>query len=240
MRAAGILITLALGCGRVGFMEVCSGCGNDGGSGSGITRGHVTNPGTQNSATQSLMIDGTAGELAVLITHNQFSANEATVTDSNGSTWSTIAAEQTMCGGNLTTRIFYTMLAASGSDSITLSIAPSVVDLGMVAVQYAGVDSADPVDSSSGQVAASTTQLASAGQLTLTGDDLIVAALADAAADGTLTPGSGFAYVANDDVVSLVVEDEPASAGMYSPTASLPAGKPDACWIGTALALRAK
>jgi hypothetical protein len=239
MRSVGVVMTLALGCGRVGFNDaghVGDGSGSGDATATGITRAHVTAPGSMTTVNMmSFAVDPAPGSLLIVMDYETSCGPPGMISDTQNTTWSSLPSSQTTCPYDARVRMFYAMVAG-GPDTITTYCPTTGGVVGAIAVEYMGVDPNVPIDSQSNQSGSTATTTANAGALSVTRPTVIVAALADASVMGTLVPGAPFAMLANDDSIPLVVEEATVAPGSYTPTAALTAS--DSCWFGAAAALR--
>jgi hypothetical protein len=242
VRAVYVVVSLLCGCGRL--FGPCNNASSDATSpdaANGIRRVQTVSPGSMRGvATISFPITVTGGDLLVVVPYSDTNPGQTltAVSSSLNDAWQTLPTESSTCNiVGSTIRLWYAPIAGSGADTITLDMSLSG-NLGVLAIEYAGVDLARPVETSSGLVASATTGTMTAGPLSATTGDLVVAAFSDHQTLGTAVPGQGFTVQAHDDAFAALVEDAPAGPATTNPSADLPSGKSDACWVATAMALR--
>ena len=233
-------MSLALGCGRIGFELCASGCGSNGGprldsgnssdAASGIQRTVVTSPGSTTALSFSFPFTQTAGNLALVASYG--TSDPGTVTDVFGETWNTLPAELRPCGSPVAVRFFYTLATHSGDEMITVTSGTNGTR-GAFAIGYSGTASA-PLDDSTGVAGTANTTTLAAGTLTATAADQIVAVFVTAG-PLTISPAAGYRRLAQDDAFAAVIEDLPVAPGMYSPTAI--SSQASSCWVGASVAL---
>jgi hypothetical protein len=233
MRPVGVVIALALGCGR--FFN--GGAGTGDATTPDVKRVHVTAPGSsQNTMTMSFAVDPAPGSLVLVIDYSLNCSLPSMITDTQSSTWGQLPAERTSCMNDDRMRMWYATVAG-GPDTITLYCASSTGVLGGIAVEYTGVDPTIPIDSQTAQAGVTTdTTNAITGALVVTRPTTVVASFADNYITGTIAPGPNFSTVAVDDTIPIMVEDVMVGPGSYMPSAVLP--KADHCWFGAAAVLR--
>jgi hypothetical protein len=199
-------------------------------------------PGYQEANEVDIAIDGSAGDILIAATYaSQISS--LTVSDSTQLTWTpltTYTESATDCPA-LQTQFWYTVLAASVQTTVAVK-QPDHMALGMHLVEYSGVSMTSPIDASVGMAAPSTSMTVTAPAITTAHSDAVVGLFADINGAGSMTAGSGWIKRGNDNnFYTLLVDNTPgAGAGTFTPTASLPTGVDDACWIGAAIALHAR
>ena len=191
--------------------------------------------GSSGSVAATFPAPQTAGNLNVLILGwNDTTAIISSVTDSAGNAYD-LAAGPTKQSANVTQLIYYarSILANSGENNtvtVTFNIPASYPDLRIL--EYAGADSADPLDVGAG--ASGTSATASASLSTTNANDLIVAG--DYIQSITPNGGAGFTVRMITKPNSDIVEDESVSAtGTYSATAPLSSS---GWWVMNAAAFR--
>jgi hypothetical protein len=241
MRWFRLMLAGMLGCGRIGF-EVCAACDSHHGTidvGNGVQRVQVAEPGSLEGTMLEIPLHVRAGDLLLVAAYSHNS--EATVSDSQGSTWNTLPGENQPCGAGqvgVFLRFWYAV-AAGGADTIevqTINTQP----LGAFVIEYAGIDPTTPVDDAGGDVGGAASATLDAGTLTITGPDAVVALFGENSDPGTLQPGAGLSLVAHDDAFDTLAAETPASSGSVTPTAMLDGGASVGCWAGASVALRAR
>jgi hypothetical protein len=183
-----------------------------------------------------------AGRLLVAATYSNAGTQAEAVADTLGNTWTSATeynnAQPCFEGHGTQAQIWYAVAKASGSDQVTVS---GTGNHGLFLVEYE-VPANAMFDAQSGQVAASPSNVATAGSLSLTGPyDLVVAVFEDTSGMGQMVPGQGFTGRGYDDTAyAIVVDNLPVArvAGPVSATVSLAMGMTDSCWAGAAVAFK--
>jgi hypothetical protein len=194
-------------------------------------------PGYARAATIAVPITLTAGNFLIAATYANIVGTAVTISDTATSTWTPLTAhEMTGCAPRL--QLFYTTVAASGADTVTVSQTGATA-LGVHLVEYSGVI-ATPIEVESGQVAPAASNALSPPALSTTHKTTIVALFGDLQGVGTMTAGTGWTQRGLDtQFYTILVDNAPgADAGTYTPTANLPGTTSDACWTAAAVALR--
>ncbi len=140
----------------------------------------------------------------------------ATVTDSQGNTFTPVSAAVSWGSGYLA-QVFYASNIVGGADSVTATFRTAVSSFGVLYVhEYSGISAVNPVDVSTSASGSSST-LNSGAILTTSANDLIFGA---GVSDNFVTAaGSGF--VARDLAFGNITEDRVAgTVGSYSATAT--------------------
>ena len=194
------------------------------------------------ATTITASLNVTAGN-ALVVAAYWSSTQPVTVTDTLGNTFVPITASgRTSCNLAANTQLWYALAAKGGADTVTLT-APSSSGPGLAVLEYAGVAATGALDVESHQATSSTSSTTTVPNLTTTGArDVIIALFADCNGSGTMSPGMGFTARSRDTTFFAIVEDNlpGVGPGTYPVTATLPVGKNDNCWAGTAIALRAQ
>jgi hypothetical protein len=193
------------------------------------------------TATQGMIaiqINATAGNLLVAATYTADLTGALTVTDTAGLTWKSAAAISAPgCAPSL--QMWYAPVLATASNTVTVTQTGSSA-LGMELVEYSGIDTATPVDTSGGAVAPAAASVVDSGLIVTNAPDVLVALFADLNGTGAMTAGSGLTQRGIDsNFYTLLGDDVPGiTASSLHLTATLPNGKNDACWTASVLALR--
>jgi hypothetical protein len=166
MRALTPLLSLAFGCGRIGF-TICTGCDNgtpgalDSGvdrasNPTGIKRVQMFAPGS-GPAPLTFSVDQIAGDFMIAATYASDGANS--VSDSLGETWMSLPGESFMCqvSAVYSLRLFYAQLKHTGSNSIAIAKESPGSGVGGFLIEYSGVASTNPIDNSTGELGGTAT-----------------------------------------------------------------------------------
>jgi len=237
MRGTGVLVSLAVGCGHFGF-DVCAGCSTPEGK---IERLQTIAPGAAPNPLDIALSPHSGNLLLAAVYGNGPSVS---IGDDTNGDWQTAPEEISPCGVASSTygtlRFYYRFADAKGPHTATLCAGNGATYVGAVIVEYAGAD-ATPLDTSSGDLGTTTTQVLDAGSIEASGPGQLVAAFEDTDHAIVLAPAGDLHLLAHDDAFSLMVADEPVGAGTYAPTATTPAGtSTSGCWLGASVVLRAR
>ncbi|HSS01386.1 MAG TPA: hypothetical protein VLM79_30210 [Kofleriaceae bacterium] len=184
----------------------------------------------------------TAGNTVIAVAYWSDSTHHVAISNSAAAfTWKSIARQSVAqgCGPGTNLQMFYATIPSSGTVTVTATQPEGPGNMGLFVVEYSGL-AADPLDGSAGMPAGRVSSVMTAGALTTTSFDVLVAAFHDSAGSGTMVPGPGFAVVGLDTTSYAMVADQQASPGSYEATARLPGTTMDACWVASVLALRAR
>ena len=195
-------------------------------------------PGYTGLGTLAIKLDLSAGDLVVAATYTSDLTGVLTVTDTLALSWTSVAAVTTAgCAPRL--QLWYAPVTAAGSDTVTVSQTGSTA-LGMELVEYSGLATVSPVDTSVGTVATVASNVVDPGAIVTTSPDVLVALFADLNGIGTMTAGPGVVERGLDsNFYTLYGDDVPGSAaGSHDLTAMLPGTTSDACWTANVVALR--
>ena len=227
-------ITLLVACGRGNF-ELDADV--DGGPPK-VRRVQAVVPGSAGpvAGADSLIIDQTAGDLLVIGGYG--STPIYTVADTAGETYTPLAPEQTG-GGCIPTsvRLWYTLATQTTQNTITVAQFDNGI-VGAVAIEYAGIAPSLPLDDNTGTIATVEGNQLSAGTVSTTTTDVVVALFADHNFIVPIDVAFGWRSLGNDDPFAMVIEDQVLPAGSITPTANLSASNVDACWAGTSAAFK--
>jgi hypothetical protein len=135
--------------------------------------------------------------------------------------------------------MFYATIPRSGMVTVTANQPEGPGNMGLFIVEYSGL-AADPLDGSAGMPAGRVSNAMTAGALTTTSFDVLVSAFHDSNGSGTMVPGPGFTVLGLDTTSYAMIADQQAPPGSYEATAALPGTTMDACWVASAIALRAR
>ncbi len=242
-RIAGV-IAVAIGCGRVGFdLRVASDGPAD--AGANIALVQVQAPGYGSAAMVTVPIAEHAGDLIVAAAYWDDNPDTILLTDTAGLAWTSLPAQvaTTGCGGptgNATgAQLSFAIAAADANDEVTLAQSAGTHPLGLFVLEYSGI-AASSLDTSAQLVAPSASNAMFAPTLATTAVDVVVGFFVDTINTGSDGGGAGFAVEARDTGFPSVLEDAIVPAGSHMPTATLPTGQTDACWIAIAAAFRAR
>ena len=162
-----------------------------------------------------------AGDLIVVGVYFGKPSSIASVTDSQGNTYTQIGSVVVAPGGMQSTALFYAKNIFGGAETVTVSLngVPQFPGLAIYIFEYKGINRVDPLDGNA--QAAGTSSLASSGNITTTvAGDLL---FGFCVSDSSCTAGSGF--IARSRFENNLGEDETLSnPGSYSATATSNAG----------------
>ena len=213
-----------------------------------ITLVSVTAPGYQKAAQVTDSVTGTLGDFLVAAIYWDQAPDAITLTDTLGLPWTSLAVQGIATGGlgcggptgNATgAQLWYAPVTVAGPNSITAAQTSGTQPLGLFVLEYRGIDNGNAIDTTGAQLAPAASNDVFMPALTTHDDDVIVVLFSDTINIGTMTGTPGFTIEAHDDQFPNLLEDAIVPAGTYMPTAALPPGQDDACWVGTAMALRA-
>jgi hypothetical protein len=183
-----------------------------------------------------------AGNVVIAVAYWSDRTHQIAVTDSSGAiTWKSIARQSVAqgCAGGTNLQMFYATVPSAGMVTVTATQPEGPGNMGLFVVEYSGL-AADPLDGSAGMPAGRVSNMMTAGTLTTTSFDVLVAAFHDSDGSGMMLPGPGFAVLALDTTSYAMIADQQASPGSYEATARLPGATMDACWVASVIALRAR
>jgi hypothetical protein len=178
----------------------------------------------------------TAGNLnLVAVGWNDTQAAVASVSDTAGNVYA--RAVGPTLGSGLTQSLYYAkniVASAAGANRVTVVFSPAARYPDVRILEYSGIDSTTPVDTSAAAVG--TSAISSGGSVVTTNaTDVLVGA--NVVAKSTTGPGSGFTSRVITKPDGDIVEDRVVTtAGTYSATAPL---KSSGAWVMQLLALRA-
>lgn len=196
------------------------------------------------ASSQASSITPAVGDLLVAALYWDESPDTITLSDSLHLAWTTLPAQGLVlaCGGpsgNATgAQLAYAIVDAAGADVVTVAQTAGTHPLGMFLLEYAGVDTAQPLDVTAGLVAPSASSVMTGPVVTTTATDAIVALFVDTISFGSDSPGSGYTEEALDSGFPNILEDKLAPPGTYTPTASMPSTISNDCWVATVAAFR--
>jgi hypothetical protein len=209
----------------------------------------VQQPGYQYAAMVSASIEQTAGDFLVAAVYWDQNPDNVLLSDMDALLWEGLPSQviPTGCGGGGSdngiatgARLYYAQIDTTGSNTVTVVQSSGTQPLGLFLLEYSGIAAGDPIDVQTGQVAGSASNAMAVPPLVTTGRDLVVALFNDTVDMGTGSAGSGYTLEALDPGFPNLIEDAIGPAGTYVPTAVLPPGHNDACWVGTAVAFRTR
>jgi len=167
------------------------------------------------------------GDLLVVALEYASNAGPASVTDSQGNTFTPVGNQLSTPSGTLSC-VYYSSNIKGGTETATVTLSTSSSHLAVYLSEYSGIDPNNPIDAQAG--ASGNAGAASSGSATtsIAGDIIYGYCVAD----GDCTAGSGFAT--RSSLVSNLVEDTlVSSAGSYTATATATSG-----WTMQMLALK--
>jgi hypothetical protein len=181
--------------------------------------------GPASAFTAALSSATTAGD-TLLVAFDFSAGTVASVTDSQGNTYSEVGTELVSPGG-AHTRVYVT-IARGGPDSVTVALSASSSYLEVYLTEYSGVDGARPVDTQASG-AGTSASVSSGNATTSAASDYLYGFCI-----GDLACGAGLGFTTRSSFHGNLVEDMPAAAaGVYAATASADAG-----WTMQLVALR--
>ena len=167
------------------------------------------------------------GDLLVVALEYASNAAPASVTDSQGNTFTPVGNQLSTPAGTLS-RAYYASNIKGGTDTVSVTLSANSSHLAVYLSEYSGIDPNNPIDAQSG--ASGNAGAASSGSATTSvAGDIIYGYCV---ADGACAAGSGFttrSALASD----LVEEKLVSSAGSYTATATATSG-----WTMQMLALK--
>ena len=205
----------------------------------------AVSPGFVTASSQSATVNETAGDLIVVAVYWNADSATISVSDTKGNTYLNLP-EQNLPGAGWGTQvqIFYAQNVAGGSNTVTVTQSTGAHAIGFYLVEYSGIRTSGALDSSVGQVAPSTTNTMSTGNMSTSGcRDVVVALFNDTSfASGQMSAGAGFTPRAMDNgFISMVEDDAPGiGPGTINPTATLPSSTKTQSWAATAAAFKSK
>ena len=185
---------------------------------SGVT--YVRAAATSGSGTSvSLLLSSTTGAGDLVVVGFDFpSVSFASIGDNQGNTFAQVGSEISTPGG-AKTRLYYARNIKGGSETVTVTMSGSASYIEIYALEYAGADTANPLEASA-QGKGSSGSVTSGTATTTTANDLV---LGFCIGDNSCTAGSGF--TARSTFHSNLVEDRiAATAGSYAATGSSSGG----------------
>lgn len=183
-----------------------------------------------------------AGNVVVAVAYWSDRTHQIAVSDSSGAiTWKSVERQSVAqgCAGGTNLQMFYATIPSSGMVTVTATQPEGAGNMGLFIVEYSGL-AADPLDGSAGSPAVRVSNVMTAGALTTTRFDVLVAAFHDSNGSGTMLPGPGFTVLGLDTTSYAMIADQQAPPGNYEATGRLPGTTMDACWVASVIALRAR
>jgi hypothetical protein len=175
-------------------------------------------PGSASSLSFSFSANTLPGDLILVAFDFASGDTPASVTDSQGNTFTAAGSLLTSPGGS-GSRVYYAPDIKGGADTVTIQLTSSSAWIEAYLTEYAGVSTASPIDAQAG-AAGSASKVSSGTAATSTAGDLIYGYCVG---DWACTAGSGFA--ARSTFNGNLIEDMTApSAGSYAATASATSG----------------
>lgn len=168
----------------------------------------------------SVALDSLTGAGNLLIVALDYTGTDfASITDSQGNTFTQIGDEITTPGG-VTTRMYFANNIKGGAESISVKLAGSTTSLEVYAVEYSGADPVNPFDAAGSATGTGSDPVTSGPLTTQFNSDLLVAYCVG---DTFCTPGSGFTpRLTLDD--NLFEERALGDAGIVQATGSAGSG----------------
>jgi len=174
---------------------------------------------------QAFRASTASGDLLVVGVLYDKSVAVTGVTDSQGNTYAAVSspAVGTSVSGDAT--VYYAKNIKGGSDTVTVTLSTAAPFADVYVLEYAGADTASPLDAATG--ASGTGSVGNGGAVTTTSaNDLIFAICADGG--GLPSAGTGFTVRSlRDD--NIVEDAQEAAAGSFSAIANLGGSYPWAC-----------
>jgi len=247
MRGIGVIGMLALGaCGRLAFDPVTiesatNDATNDVNGPPMIARVQATTPAFLSSPGITRDMAVTVDNVVVAIAYWNNAGATVAITDTSSHTWTATPRQSipTGCNNNIGTnvQIFYAPIVRAGTTSILAAQSTGAEPLGLFTVEYSGIST---LDTQAGMIAPAASNAMTAGVVSTTGFDLIVAGFHDSVGSGTMQAGAGLTTLATDTISYALFAEVIGPAGAYNINGTLPAGRNDACWVGTAAAFHAR
>lgn len=194
-------------------------------------------------------VEVTSGNLIVVAVGWNDVGGTVAVTDTLGHAWIALPrhdiTDPTPCsplppGRGTDGQLWYAFASQTGTTTIEVQQAPSSNSLQFYVLEYGGVREGPPV--TAGQSASAASNAMTAGPLSTSPLDLVVAMFANSNGAGTILPDPGWTERGIDPLFySIVVDNLPGTAEReVTPTAKLPVGVSDACWVATAAAFHVR
>ena len=209
-----------------------------------IQRGSAVTTFQSDEMTASASVSVMPGSLILAIPYWDDSLQAVTVTDTLNNTWVAKSLESipdgcyNTYGSNV--QIFYAISSGVGTTTITATQAQAGMAFGMFVARYEGVAAMNPEDGSIGMTAPTSSSEMTAGELTTTGYDLIVAGFHDSKGLGMMTAETPLTAVVTDTDAIALYADAMVPADHYALSAMLPASDSNPCWVAAAIAFRAQ
>jgi len=171
------------------------------------------NDGTATTITQAFSSANTASNLIAVVTSWGTGTASPTVTDTAGNSY-TLATTAYSSTGDQSLAIYYAKNIKSGANSVTVNFGGSHAWRRILVLEYSGLDPANPVDVSNLNRSSTTggTDSGTSGTITTTANgDLILGAVENYSANGSVVAGTGFTlrnYLNYNGVVETAVEDQ--------------------------------
>jgi hypothetical protein len=237
-----VVVAVVIGCGRIGFEQHVAGDGSPADlaiDGPPARLVQVLAPGYGSAASMSIVIDETAGDLVVAPVYWHQDPDTVTLTDTAGLAWQSRPAVVVpgciTTNGNATgAQLYYAQVAATGTNTVTVTQTSGVQPLGLMLVEYANAMAS--VDAFSMVMAPASSNAMAATPITTSVPAVVIGFFNDTIGGGNDGSGSGFTAEARDTGFPNIVEDTIGPPGLYSPTATLFVGGNDACWVAFAIA----
>jgi hypothetical protein len=170
----------------------------------------------------------------VVIGWNDATASISSVTDSSGNSYA--PAGSVVHGTALSQAIYYAkniVAAGAGSNTVTVQFSPGASFPDLRIFEYAGLDTASPLDAANGSSGNGFT--ASTGSVTTNAaNELVIAS--DTVLSKTLSPGTGYVPVLLTNFFDIAEHQITTQKGTFKPSASLDA---KTNWVMLAAAFKA-
>lgn len=187
-------------------------------------------------------ISVTAGDALIVATYWNDASKVVTVTDAAGVlTWTGLGAMEvaTGCGppsGGSAGELWYAPITVSGTLDVTISQGSGTSPLGARLLEYAGTGA---FGGGMGTLPQGPSNTMTEGTYMPSGPLLVIAMFSDTNGTGMMSPGPGWTLrTAEDGFYALVEDNAPGAAGTIMPTATLPVGVSDACWVTESVAFQ--
>ncbi len=243
----GALLVLA-GCGRIGFGaldDAAPTAAPDGASGDAsfatIVRGQFAQSDDGNGTKLAVTVTLTAGNAYVAAVPWSNAVNSMALSDTRSQGWTPFprATIASGCYANLGTNAQLFLMQAQVSGTATITATQSAAgDMGLVVVEYAGI-AANAHAGDDSVIAVAADSVARLDPTTTETNAVTIAFFHDSEGAGGPTPRAPLTTLYMDGFANAALAELVAPPGTWTFEADLPAGQTDACWVATALVLRA-
>jgi hypothetical protein len=177
-------------------------------------------PNKTNSVAPVFPLPQSAGDLNIVVVGwNDATSKISSVTDSAGNSYT--PAGSVVVGTNLTQAIYYAKnILAARANTVTVQFNQGASYPDVRIFEYAGLDTANPLDVSNGSSGQSLT--AGSGSVTTTAATELVFA-SDTVLSKTLSPGSGYVPIVFTNFFDLAEHEMTSKKGKFNPSANLDA-----------------